>query len=499
MIPDHVQYTLCYRKGENTWVEIPLTGELVIGSAPPAHLQLREEGVAAQHVRLTVEKEGVHLTRLAETGTEVILQGQPLPPQTPTRLTPNHSFIIGAYSFTLLEFKESEETPATEQPAAKVPSPQPAWLRWALERAPLLGGLLFLAALIILLAVWLLQPRQPAAPPAPPPTPLPATATAIPAPSATATPAPFALTAIAPTQSAAQLTLSPPGIGEIQIDPIQILANGQTITNAWQTLLTIAAGQPIDLNTVISGNNIGFAYGYVGMKGSRPDGSPAYQAIQLQYLGAKENRLVEGVLVPVWGEGEIPIGFQWKPEIALVGNGEQWERALVYPVKYASVADPEAAQYAVNGRYTYASGNQVAARIIFDGDGRMTHLYGYKEASGFRGVPFEILPQEGDIFTILLQEIELEGSGETPQLPEGLPDWIGQLTALPFGQFFDQSGTPGYGKGKFILYEGGILRYQGEPFRWQRQPAPSGDYIVGFAVEDLDGNLTFAYVPLRVR
>lgn len=496
MTPDHVQYTLCYRKGEDTWLEIPLTGELVIGSQPPAHLQLREEGLAAQHVRLTVEAQGVRLTRLAETGAAVMLQGQPLPPQTPTPLTPPHSFTIGAYSFTLLEFKPAE----TPRPVRIEKAPQPAWLRWALERAPLLGGLLFLAALVILLAVWLLLPRvQQAAPvPASPFAPPPATAT--PTPSATATPAPFALTATAPPQSAAQLTLSPPGVGEIQIDPIQILANGQTITNAWQTLLTIASGQPIDLNTVISGSNIGFAYGYVGIKGSRPDGSPAYQAIQLQYLGAKENLLVEGVLVPVWGEGEIPLTFNWKPEIALVGSGEQWERALVYPVKYASVADPEAAQYAVNGRYTYASGNQVAARIIFDGNGRMTHLFGYKEASGFRGVPFEIIPDEGDIFTVLLQEIELEGGGQTPPLPEGLPGWIGQLTALPFGQFFDQSGTPGYGKGKFILYEGGILRYQeGEPFRWQRQPAPRGDYIAGFAVEDLDGNYAFAYVPLRVR
>ncbi|MEA3327450.1 MAG: hypothetical protein U9R53_09125 [Chloroflexota bacterium] len=35
-------------------------------------------------------------------------------------------------------------------------------------------------------------------------------------------------------------------------------------------------------------------------------------------------------------------------------------------------------------------------------------------------------------------------------------------------------------------------------FEWEQVYAPDGDYLVGFMVSDLDGNLTQAYAQVRV-
>jgi hypothetical protein len=51
--------------------------------------------------------------------------------------------------------------------------------------------------------------------------------------------------------------------------------------------------------------------------------------------------------------------------------------------------------------------------------------------------------------------------------------------------------------GRFIE-AGGVLTFGREPMRWVELDAAVGDYVVGFIVEDLDGNKQEVYTQVRV-
>lgn len=510
------KYTLRYRKDEETWKEMPLTDEISIGSSAQATIMLEDEEISPVHVRLKLKPDGVWVTDLGSvSGTT--LEGQRLVPQTPVRLKERQSFKVGSYIFTLFETQpqltdELQAGQAGSTSVEKLASASP-WLRWVLEHATLVSGVVITIAIVSVALVFFVMQQQSTQVPA-----INQTTTALavavqPAetlmpgitpsatPTATVTLPPFVAQTVQPTQSAAQLTVIAPGLGNIQIDPINLLSNGQVIGNLWQTLLTIGDGQSVDLATTVTGTNIGFIYRYAGLKEVGSGGNQVFRTIEMQYLGAQDNREIGGVLIPDWGEGEIPIKFNWKPVITRVGDGLRWQDALIYPVNYSSAVNVEGAAYATNGRYTYLNGNQVPSRIFFDGSGKMIAIYGYRESEGFRGTPFEIVPERGEKFTILKQHFEFESGQQptSPVVPPVLTDLLGQATALPFGQLIGQAGIPGYGLGNFMLYEDDTLVYQGTPFRWKREENIPGDYVVGLVVEDLDGNYLIAYVPVRVK
>ena len=81
------------------------------------------------------------------------------------------------------------------------------------------------------------------------------------------------------------------------------------------------------------------------------------------------------------------------------------------------------------------------------------------------GAPREIIPQPGDRFTILEQWLDLDQSGR-----------VVQRTTL----------------------EAGTLTFGDQMFAWQELDAAPGQYIVGFIVEDLDGNTTAVYASVAV-
>lgn len=511
------KYVLRFRKDDETWKELPLVGgDFFIGSGAQATLQLTDREISPLHSHLEIKPSGVWMTDL-DSASGTIFEGQPLTPKTPVQLKTGQSFRIGDYFFTFLDLTEisggRQAGEAALSPVEKLAA-QNRWLRWMLEHAPLVSGVAVAIALfVVLLVVFISQSQStqiatgnrtlvPLA------TEAQFVGTSTPAivssevPTPTVTFPPFSTQTVPSMQSASQLTVVPPGLGNIQINPVNVLIDGQVVGDLWQALLTIGSGQSIDLATTITGSNIGFVYRYTGLKTTRPDGSEAFQTIELQYLGAETNQEIGGVLVPDWGEGEIPIKFHWKPVITRVGDGKQWENALIYPVDYGSVANPEGATYATNGRYIYLNGNQVPSRIFFDGNGKMIAIYGYKESEGFRGTPFEIVPEPGEKFTVLLQQFEFKDGQQqptSPVLPSGLTDLLAQATALPLGQLIGQAGIPGYGRGSFVLYAGGTLTYEGVPFHWKQEEKIPGDYVVGVLVEDLSGNYLIAYVPIRVQ
>lgn len=89
---------------------------------------------------------------------------------------------------------------------------------------------------------------------------------------------------------------------------------------------------------------------------------------------------------------------------------------------------------------------------------------------GFQGndtasAPYEIATSIGDNFTLLHRWMEL--------------DTTGQVTG--------------------IVQEPGVtLTFGLDPFEWEQVYAPAGNYLVGFLVSDMDGNVVERYTQIQV-
>lgn len=49
-----------------------------------------------------------------------------------------------------------------------------------------------------------------------------------------------------------------------------------------------------------------------------------------------------------------------------------------------------------------------------------------------------------------------------------------------------------------VIEQGGTLVFGADPMRWVELDAAVGDYVVGFIVEDLDGNRQQVFAEVRV-
>jgi hypothetical protein len=50
-----------------------------------------------------------------------------------------------------------------------------------------------------------------------------------------------------------------------------------------------------------------------------------------------------------------------------------------------------------------------------------------------------------------------------------------------------------------VLEEGDTLTFADAAFAWEQVYAPSGDYLVGFLISDLDGNVVEQYTQVKVK
>jgi len=155
--------------------------------------------------------------------------------------------------------------------------------------------------------------------------------------------------------------------------------------------------------------------------------------------------------------------FDWDPIVFAISDGNTTATALFTPQTYGAAA--EDASYTVDGIYTYAqSGERRYARLYFR-DGHLRQVFGYTSQDG-NGAPREITPQAGDTFTIQEKWLDLDASGNV-------------------------TGTS--------TQEGKTLTFGSDMFTWQELYAAQGTYIVGFIVEDLDGNSYPVYTQVNVQ
>ncbi len=240
-----------------------------------------------------------------------------------------------------------------------------------------------------------------------------------------------------------------PGSGEITLSPV----------TASRT--TVAPGQSVLLGTDISGENIGYAYLFVGYFDRT--GSSIFVA-DMDYLESGDTREVSGVYYPDWGdESDFRLEFEWEPVVFAIDDGEQRLTALFKPQTYG--ATWEEATYVVDGVYTYADGGDTrTARLVFS-NGVLRQVIGFT-GDDQTSAPREIIPSVGDQFTLTERWLDLDQNGQVSQVAE---------------------------------QQGGTLTFGNQTFRWVELDAAAGEYVVGFIVNDLDGNANEVYTRLNVR
>ncbi len=237
-------------------------------------------------------------------------------------------------------------------------------------------------------------------------------------------------------------------------------AGGISISQISASAATAAPGSPIILSAAISGENIGHIYLFVGYYDRLANS--IFVADQ-DYLESDITRQVNGVYYPDWGEGDFTLQFEWEPVVFAINDGTNTIMALFKPKDFGRSF--EEAVYTVDGIYTFAgTGEQYNSRLYFiDGLLRQVYVFsGEADASA----PREVIPSAGDSFTVLETWLDLDSSGQVVQV---------------------------------ATQQGGTLVFGAAMFTWETLDAAAGDYVVGFVVEDMDGNQQHSLISIKVK
>jgi hypothetical protein len=221
-----------------------------------------------------------------------------------------------------------------------------------------------------------------------------------------------------------------------------------------------APGRPVLLSTDIRGQNIGYVYLFLGFYDTE---SNSIFVADRDYLESNDTREIDGVYYPDWGQaGEFTMEFEWEPLVFAIDDGLDSVVALFTPESYGATF--EEAVYTVDGIYTYADGGESRYSRLYFSDGILRQVFGFTGQDG-TGAPREIIPQPGDTFTVLEKWLDLDQRGKVAQV---------------------------------AAQRGGTLTFGDQMFTWEELDAAPGQYIVGFIVEDLDGNAYESYTTVSV-
>lgn len=248
-----------------------------------------------------------------------------------------------------------------------------------------------------------------------------------------------------PERSAA---IEAPAAGGIQVSPVQASAR------------TVEPGGSIRLTSDISGANIGYVRLLVGFLDRA---NHSIYVADSDFLESPQTRELNGVYYPDWGTEPFTLAFTWEPLVFAINDGVTSAVALLNPENYG--ASPEEAVYTVEGMYTFADGGERRYARLYFSNGQLRQVFGFTGEEG-TGAPREITPQSGDTFTILEKWMDLDAQGEVTQ---------------------------------DVQQEGETLTFGEELFTWEQLFAAPGEYVVGFMVEDLDGNAQTSFVQVTVR
>jgi hypothetical protein len=252
------------------------------------------------------------------------------------------------------------------------------------------------------------------------------------------------------SQPSAGAVIVSPARGEISLAPVSAEPGEITVD------------ETLTLTTEVTGVNIGYIYYYVAWYEPESD---SYLTADMGFVGSEEIKEVGGVYFPDWGdEPGFELSIDWEPTLYYLSNGYSDEDIFAFfePEVYGST--PETDIYSVNGIFTYAdTGQQRHAVMKFGGDGKMKALYGFTGKDG-TGAMHEISPRANDTFTVFEEWLEFDANEDS----------------------------------EFVNYEGGTMTFRDKPVTMEAYYGYSGEYLLGFIIEDLDGKTVEAFVPVTV-
>jgi hypothetical protein len=244
-------------------------------------------------------------------------------------------------------------------------------------------------------------------------------------------------------------TVTAPGAGGLTVSPI-------TLSDT-----TASPGNPILMSSHIEGTNVGYVYFFTGFYDSAAN---SILTIDMDYLESEDTGELNGVFYPVWPEsGSFNLEFEWEPIVFAISDGTHTATALFQPATYG--ATQEEATYTVEGTYTFGDDGESRAARLFFSNGVLRHVFGFNGADS-TGALSEIIPQSGDSFTVQERWMDLDANGKV---------------------------------GNIATEAGDTLTFGDQPFTWIEQDAAAGQYVIGFIVQDLDGNKTEVYDQVVVQ
>lgn len=256
--------------------------------------------------------------------------------------------------------------------------------------------------------------------------------------------------AAAQSMPEADAEIASPGAGEISMTPITLSAD------------TISVNDTVTLSTEITGDNISYIYYYISYYDAESD---SFLTADMGYIGSEQTKEVGGIYYPDWGnEPVLAMDFDWSPTVYFMSDGDQANDQFAFfePEVYGATEDGDV--YTVRGTFTYAKdGVEKDALMKFGGNGKMQSVFGFNNANG-TGAPREITPRPGDQFTITEEWLDFDTNPE----------------------------------GEFVDYVGGTMTFGQKPFEMAAYNAFAGDYIVGFIVEDMNGNTYEEFTGITV-
>jgi hypothetical protein len=238
-----------------------------------------------------------------------------------------------------------------------------------------------------------------------------------------------------------------PGAEVLELQPLEISTD--SLTQDESVLLT----------SEVSGENIAYIYTFVGYM---DEVSGAVLVADMDYYLTEDVREIGGVYYPDYGDaGTVSLEYEWVPTIFSLNDGETSAFALFEPDDYG--AADESITYSVYGIHQPADGSDPNYAILLFADGEMFQAFAFTGEDG-EGAPWEITMQAGDQFTVLYTVQTEDENGEV-------------MTSYQ---------------------EGDTFTYGDQGFMWEEVTAPAGNYVVGFIVEDFDGNTYSRFAPIEV-
>ena len=251
-----------------------------------------------------------------------------------------------------------------------------------------------------------------------------------------------------PYVPAGNVTTRAPGAGRV------------TLSNLRASTASLNIDQSVKLSVDVQGSQIGYVYLFVGYYDAAAN---SLNVTDIDFLESPDTRKVNDVFYPVWPDDGFTLNFTWQPTVFAIRDGRQDAVALFQPDQYGAAA--EDATYTVEGVYTFVqTGEQQNAQLVFQ-DGKLVRVLGFSgEAEA--GAPREITPAVGDTFTLREKWLDLDANGAVRQT---------------------------------VQEDGPVLTFGTQPFEWVQLYAAAGEYVIGFIVEDLDGNAYPVYRKIVVQ